>query len=158
MNPSDRNFSQAVTSRLSGVSVDVIRDWRKRDILGMGEQTETGRWVYSLEEILRFSIVRLIEGCGQPVRTMLYMSERLSLFVLARFSDEPHLLAFKRDQAKFPLAMNGEVSPRFSTIAPPDDLEAIIAEHPLVIEVNIARLIDWLPAEVKNLLDDSEAA
>lgn len=159
MNVVNRDFSQAVTSRLSGVSLDVMRDWRKRGLLdGVGEQTETGRWVYSFTEIVILSIVRVIEGCGQPIRTMIYMADRLSLFVFARFSSEPELKAFAGKDAKFPLAMNGEVSARFAPSALPDDTDAIFAEHPLAIDVNIAKLIDMLPAEVKNLLDDSEDA
>lgn len=159
MNRVNRDFSQAVTSRLSGVSLDVMRDWRKRELLdGVGEQTDTGRWVYSFDEIVILSIVRVIEGCGQPIRTMIYMADRLSLFVLARFSDDEIFAPYRNRDAKFPLAMNGEVSARFSPLAPPDDLGAIFAEHPLAIEVNVAKLIDMLPAEVKNLLDDREDA
>lgn len=160
MNLVDRVYSQAVASRLSGLSPDVLRDWRRRDFLaGVGEQTDAGRWVYSFSEIIELSIVRVLEGNGQPIRILLYMASRLSFYVLARFRPEETIFDhFRGKDARFPLDRNGHVSARVAPFAPPEMEGDLFAENAQAIEVNIPKLIEMLPAEVTNLLDEREDA
>lgn len=55
----DRYVSQSMVSHLSGIKNDVIRDWRRRDLMnGYGEQQANRRWVYSLHETVELAIVR----------------------------------------------------------------------------------------------------
>lgn len=150
----ERRFGQATTSTMSGVSQEVLRDWRRRDFLnGIGEQGENSRWRYSFDEILLLAIARVLDGCGQPVRQLIYMADRLRFFVLAHYRpDEEIFAAFADKDGKFPLDQNGHVSARFSPLAPPDSVEEIFAEHPLAILVNTRRLVESLPEDINLML------
>ncbi len=51
--------TQSMACHLSGIKNDVLRDWRRRDLLGnMGEQQQNRRWQYSLFETVQLAIVR----------------------------------------------------------------------------------------------------
>ncbi|KRS16549.1 hypothetical protein [Roseovarius indicus] len=55
----ERYVSQSMVSHLSGIKNDVLRDWRRRQILdGVGEQNDSRRWQYSLHETVELAIVR----------------------------------------------------------------------------------------------------
>lgn len=111
MNHLERVFSQGDASRLSGVPADILRDWRRRGFLDfVGEQGANGRWSYNFKEILELAIVRMIEGNGQSIKTLLYMASRLSLMVTAEFRrDDPDYDGWWRGYIAFLFDANGKL-------------------------------------------------
>lgn len=153
MNHVERVFSQSDASRISGVPQDVLRDWRRRDLLGrIGEQSENGRWNYNLHDILLLATVRVLDGNGQPIPLLIFMAWHLVLSVIYELSPSEDNRAFARENTAFWFnetdgGMMGPVNVRSL-----DDLALIPSNRPQVIIVNSAKLANAMPAGVQMLL------
>lgn len=158
MNHVERIFSQGDASRLSGVTQDVLRDWRRREFLsGVGQASESGRWSYSFHEIIELAIVRILEGNGQSIRGLLYMANRLSLTVVAAFSPaEPAYDGWRRENTAFLFDEGGNMSTQVAAVSSPDDLADIFAASPQAILVNTAKLIAAMPEAITGMLSAAD--
>ncbi|HEY9147517.1 MAG TPA: MerR family transcriptional regulator [Gammaproteobacteria bacterium] len=157
MNHVERVFSQADASRLSGISPDILRDWRRRDLLGnLGERGEGDRWRYSFDEILRLAIVKALEPNGQTIGVLLFMAFLLADSVIDELRGSPYD-GFSRANSAFWFNESGNLMKPIS-LKSLDDLSAVPAPSPQFILVNSARLASVMPEGIKLLVGTGEAA
>lgn len=73
----DREFSPADAERVTGVSVALQRDWRRRDLL---PKNETGKWTsYDLGDIIKLSVMKAFADAGFSVQYVADMAGMASL-------------------------------------------------------------------------------
>jgi hypothetical protein len=102
MNFLDHVFPPAQVAELSGVSVDSLRDWRRRNILeGFGAVQANGRWLYSATEILTFAIARVLELNGQSIIYALWMAHECVLQVINKIRPIADYQNFAQDYVIF---------------------------------------------------------
>ncbi len=55
-----RLCSPSEVERRTGLSPDVLRDWRRRGLLTFGDQQENGRWAYKVGDVAHLAIVSFL--------------------------------------------------------------------------------------------------
>ncbi|SFN80988.1 hypothetical protein SAMN04488056_10287 [Cohaesibacter marisflavi] len=77
----------------NSLSVDNLRDWRRRGLLdGIGQQDNRGRWNYSIGEVLFLSSVPILIEMGLELKTIFdhELNFKMYLHSLVRQPDQPN--------------------------------------------------------------------
>jgi hypothetical protein len=147
------DYTQSEASLLTGISQDVLRDWRRRGFLdGFGELAENGRWKYSLHDIIILSIARALEPNGQPISSLLYMAWQLVLPVINEVRPENDYPGFSTGNYAYWFNDTDQKLMAPMHIRSLDDLLNIPSAAPQVIIVNSAKLAAALPDRLQRLL------
>lgn len=153
MNLVDRTFSASEASRYSGISQDVLRDWRRRGVLdGVGAAQPSGRWLFSFHEIILLAIVRALEPNGQSIAVLFFMAHHLAFSVLNALRPEEDLSGFARNVSCFWFnetdgQMMGPLKMRSL-----EDWSSIPSPSAQIILVDSERLAAAIPADVRAVL------
>jgi len=88
MNHLERVFSPGQVSNLSGISVALLRDWRRRDLVAhIGEQQPNKRWRYNLREVVLLAVARQVLMNVLSVPNALYIADMAFFSVLSKVVD-----------------------------------------------------------------------
>ncbi|MCH4541524.1 MerR family transcriptional regulator [Ochrobactrum sp. A-1] len=55
-----RLISPSEVEARTGLSPDVLRDWRRRGLLQLGTQQDNGRWGYSVGDVAQLAVVNIL--------------------------------------------------------------------------------------------------
>lgn len=86
-----RKIAPAEVERRTGLSTDVMRDWRRRGLLHAGTQGDNGRWTYTMGDVAQLAIVnaltrwRIVSDLTDAFRVADYAVPH----VYARLSNDP---------------------------------------------------------------------
>lgn len=86
-----RKIGPAEVERRTGLSTDVMRDWRRRGLLHVGKQGDNGRWTYTVGDVAQLAIVnaltrwRIVSDLADAFRVADYAVPH----VYARLSNDP---------------------------------------------------------------------
>lgn len=147
------DYSQSEASLLTGISQDVLRDWRRRGFLdGFGELAENGRWKYNVHDVLVLSIARALEPNGQPISRLLYMAYQLVMAVIGEVRPADGYSGFSTGNFAYWFNDTDQKLMAPMHIGSLDDLAKIPSAAPQVIIVNSAKLAAALPERLQRLL------
>jgi DNA-binding transcriptional MerR regulator len=146
-------YSPGETASMSGVSADVQREWRRRELMPF-EKAKSGaqQWAsFDLKEVAALTIMRLLSECGTPLATarktamagathvVMFIAERLGGAAAKALRKQ---FPFKRGKAPERFAATGaDVIPRLT-----DSIDDVFHDlvSPAVISLDldaVARLI-----------------
>jgi hypothetical protein len=83
-----------------GFSQDLVRDWRRRPELHVpmcqvGEQTETGRWQYRVDDLVALAVARILTSHGYDLGLSIHLGVSAAPVVIAWVTGEPQLAALR---------------------------------------------------------------
>lgn len=109
--PEDR-FTISVVARMTGLSVHSLRTWEKRYTVVEPTRTETGRRLYSREDINRLNLIKALVDCGQAISTLAKLqTEQL----VARLAEEK---ARRSGEATFKSPRERAIKKRVTVVGP----------------------------------------
>ncbi len=90
-------FGPAQVAKLTGISVESLREQRHRGLLdGFGEVQANGRWHYSVTDIITFAIARILGLMEIPIGQALWIGQSSVLSVLNQVRPSDEFSAFAR--------------------------------------------------------------
>lgn len=149
-------FEPSDIKDLTGITPDVLRDWRRRKFLvSVGEETQSGRWVYRIGDVTRLAFVQWLfrSGLVADLRRAFEIADVGGLMVYEHLlpEDRRHFIRQSGD-ARFliipPAGM--DLSPMASASQP--DLAAIRPTLPGVLILDIEAIARELPSALREIV------
>lgn len=92
----EREFSPSEAAIITGVSVDLQRDWRRRELL---PENEGGKWTrFSLDHIIMMSVMKVFTDAGFSVSYVAKFASMAILPTLALLYDTPGAVVFEGNE------------------------------------------------------------
>lgn len=92
----DREFSPSEAAAITGVSVDLQRDWRRRELL---PENEGGKWTrFRLDHVIQMSVMKVFADAGFSVSYVAKFASMAILPTLALLHDTPGAVVFEGDE------------------------------------------------------------
>lgn len=92
----DREFSPSEAAAITGVSVDLQRDWRRRGLLPENKQ---GKWTrFDLKHIIEMFVMKVFSDAGFSVSSVAEIASLAILPTLRRLHELPGAVSFEGDE------------------------------------------------------------
>lgn len=149
----NRTFSASEASRYSGISQDVLRDWRRRGVLeGVGAAQPSGRWLFSFHEIILLAIVRTLEPNGQSIAVLFFMAHHLFISVLQELRPDDEFRDFARKLSCFWYNETDGQMMGPMRIQSLEDWSSIPSAFPQIVLIDSERLAAAMPETLRSAL------
>lgn len=94
----DREFSPSEAAAITGVSVDLQRDWRRRGLL---PENKEGKWTrFDLKHIIEMFVMKVFSGAGFSVSSVAEIASLAILPTLQRLHELPGAVSFEGDEVE----------------------------------------------------------
>lgn len=94
----DREFSPSEAAAITGVSVDLQRDWRRRGLL---PENKLGKWTrFDLKHIIEMFVMKVFSDAGFAVSNVAEIASLAILPTLARLYELPGAVSFEGDEVE----------------------------------------------------------
>ena len=153
------NFTPRDVEAICGVKPESLRNWRRLGLApGLGNETETGRFLYPKGHLLRIAIAKEIEALGVDLRSSFEIAGEMTPFVgdaLRGYPTVPFFACWPASKTKW-----SEPETRILTGRPFGDMQFIRLVDPRrvplyaktgVILLHVEGLAAELPERVKEL-------
>ena len=91
-----REFSPSEAALITGVSVDLQRNWRRRGLL---PENKEGKWTrFSLDHIIKMSVMKVFADAGYSVSYVAKFASMAILPTLAFLHEAPGVVVFEGDE------------------------------------------------------------
>lgn len=93
-----KEFSPSEAAAITGVSVDLQRDWRRRGLL---PENKEGKWTrFNLDHIIEMSVMKVFADAGFSVSYVAECASMAILPTLARMMNLPGAVVFEGDEVR----------------------------------------------------------